>query len=808
MERPSNAFDTGAAALPQQNALLNETEPTCGVARNDPGAMALQPSPRRVEWAVDQAVMGNLTVARPANWNQSGLPSWSPQGMFPLPALAGGGHIPPQVLLGIVAQESNMWQTSHALTGEFGNTLIGDYYGRRWVQENNGATWGINYDHADCGYGIGQITDGMRVGQMTPNQQKAIAVDYATNIARAAQMLTQKWNELHAAGVIHSNGATSPIENWFFTAWSYNSGFYAQGESTGNRADPSHWGVGWFNNPANPIYRIDRVLFHKYESDAKTPGDWSYPERIMGWAAYPIAKPEGAGYRQAWWTTEANRAKAQPMMGTFCDERNHCDPAVDPAVGDTIGCPNVDSSCWWHWPATFNDCSTDVCGHEILRFNETYRDKEPKEGDANEPAYRYPPTCSTSGLPSNARIVDDVPASYVSPRPCAGSWSNDGTFTIEHANPEAEIDLHQIGGGFGGHFWFAHDRDSDHYGGTNGQMTLTGSWKLRSPLDEAQAMVYVHIPDHGAHTAEAVYEIVTPTRTFTEKINQSQHESNEWVRLGAYWFGDGAPEIRLSNSNSSGTADDDVAWDAVAFVPGDFDNLPDIRVPNPDPEAPEPNHNIQTPRTRETAGIATSSSVDASTEGTQTCKVVVSQQKVCTKVSTPTSADLANLTVDPEGHILGWCTPPVPTSIKSDRLEGCISRKVEYEWCQMALVCSSATFIAVQEYRLNIDSADFLEAVTLYPDQIDEALGVVKISNVFAICSPDCSSDALSWNGDPTWVTGSTEPATVRRQHHWTNSAAGAMQKLDLSETFHMEASAAPDHSHKPFKIELNDEIR
>ena len=50
-----------------------DADATCSVPRNDATLQVYQPTPRQVEWAADQAVVGNLTLTRPANWNKSGL---------------------------------------------------------------------------------------------------------------------------------------------------------------------------------------------------------------------------------------------------------------------------------------------------------------------------------------------------------------------------------------------------------------------------------------------------------------------------------------------------------------------------------------------------------------------------------------------------------------------------------------------------------------------------------------------------------------------------------------------------------------
>jgi hypothetical protein len=106
--------DADQATAPTAATDPVDRDATCAVPRNDAATQVYQPTPRQVEWAADQAVVGNLTTTRPANWKQSGLPSWTPQGMFPSIALSGGGRVNVQILLGILAQESNLWQASRS----------------------------------------------------------------------------------------------------------------------------------------------------------------------------------------------------------------------------------------------------------------------------------------------------------------------------------------------------------------------------------------------------------------------------------------------------------------------------------------------------------------------------------------------------------------------------------------------------------------------------------------------------------------------------------------------------------------------
>lgn len=119
-------------------------------------------------------------------------------------------------------------------------------------------------------------------------------------------------------------------------------------------------------------------------------------------------------------------------------------------------------------------------------------------------------------------------------------------------------------------------------------MTILGDWKLGSSVPKGQAMVYAHIPDTGAQTTEATYQIVTPFGSVNKTISQGANESDKWVSLGAYRFNNQPPEVKLSNSNSVGTGDNDIAWDAVAFVPGDYSGMPEVDFPAENPDAPAP----------------------------------------------------------------------------------------------------------------------------------------------------------------------------------------------------------------------------
>ncbi|MEV7419135.1 NocE [Streptomyces sp. NPDC089919] len=573
-----------------------EVERVCAVPRGDVRKQAFQPTPRQVEWAVDQAVIGGLDkwTPREPNWKSTGMAGYHPQSLFPLRALSGDPnghpdkadewHIPAQILLGITAQESNMWQaTRYAVPGVTANPLIGNYYGIKYAANGTQTDpWAINWSYADCGYGITQITDGMRLPgheqeALSTTQQEAAALDYAANLAAGADKLAEKWNQTRDAGLVVNNGKPKYIENWFFALWAYNAGFYPQADAAKNAGT---WGVGWTNNPANPLWKANRTPFLESAngaddySHASHPQDWPYQEKVMGWAARPLSamtKPGsmGPGYRAAWWTNTTERtAGLKPSEAMFCDATNECNPDKisddaknEPGLGP---CNRADLHCWHHHAVQWKNCDQNLCGNAVHRFdNDNY--KEPDDENA------YPPRCQP-GLPSNALIVDDVP-NAVRPagsdaRSC-GTITSNGTFRFDFVNDlgqyPGKMDLHQIGAGYGNHFWFSHTRDLNT--ATGARLNIKGTWTLNQNIPgSGWARVLVHMPDHGAHTRQARYVVDNTDSTSPARVAPQRTRENRWVDIGSFHF-TGTPAVSLSTHTPDGTGTEDVAWDAVAFLP-------------------------------------------------------------------------------------------------------------------------------------------------------------------------------------------------------------------------------------------------
>jgi hypothetical protein len=68
----------------------------------------------------------------------------------------------------------------------------------------------------------------------------------------------------------------------------------------------------------------------------------------------------------------------------------------------------------------------------------------------------------------------------------------------------SKIDTHQLGGGFNGHFWFAHTRNDAAL--RSGNMLVTGTWTFTNAMS-SWGQVLVHLPDHGADTRQATYTV-------------------------------------------------------------------------------------------------------------------------------------------------------------------------------------------------------------------------------------------------------------------------------------------------------------
>jgi GDSL-like Lipase/Acylhydrolase family len=567
------AAPPGGSTAPLRAAAAAGVSP-CAVAPLDPGTQIIQPSPKQVERAANRAVRGLLTDARPANWQKHGLPAYTPQSLFPVPALVGGGHIPVQVLEGVLAQESNFNQASfHALPGVAGNPLIGNYYGL--VYDATGHIVSSNFANADCGYGLGQITTHMTTADTTwsPTLKRQIAVDYQVNIAAAVSFLANAWNLLNAAprNIKMNDGNPNKIENWYATLWAYNSGVQPgspqYGNTTGCTPGPTctnngDWGLGWTNNPAQNDYDPSRLAFLSAGyGDASQPWKWPYQEKVLGWAQYPQQDFVNGGAK---YKGSARLGLPTYYFGFCSPTLNNCS-ATSAATGFCLSTNR--NTCWWHSPLMWMPAT-----------GGTFEDPSAYVAGAAEPGVPnpYPPSCSVAAspvvsipgmtaVPAGAVVVDDLPSSSTNRAGCA-TVASSGTFSMVYGqdalgNPQGAIDTHQIGTGYMGHSYFAHT-----IAASRPSALATGTWTPPSTVLGWQR-IWVHLPDNGAVTFQADYKIFTGTQNLHRVVNQRWNK-NSWFDLGSFQLSAGA-KVSLSNATHGDFAVEaiDISWDALAFTP-------------------------------------------------------------------------------------------------------------------------------------------------------------------------------------------------------------------------------------------------
>ncbi|HZP15431.1 MAG TPA: hypothetical protein VFA96_06385, partial [Nocardioides sp.] len=372
---PSNASSAAPAA--STSGPPDTTTPTCAVTRNDVHRQIVQPSPAQIDWAVNEITQSYLSGSR------SGDPSWglspySPRTDFPISVL-----VPREVVDGILATESNWDQASfHALPGVAGNPLVANYYGLS--SDGNSR----DYNNADCGYGLSQQTDGMRIGdtRFSANEQQAIGLDYVENVAAGTWTLVDKWNQLKQLGITLNNAAPNYLENWYFAIWAYNSGIHPN-DGVGNS------GLGWANNPINPAYPAGRNPYRRTTTgDSATPSDWPYQEQVIGWAETPLASATGNDY------APTSQYLSLPPHDLFCNATDSCNSSVAQNP-----CTDAQSHCWWHLHTSWGSgCSASDC------TTSTYT-AGPGNSEPATPANPYPPVCgltSGSGPSSSALIVN------------------------------------------------------------------------------------------------------------------------------------------------------------------------------------------------------------------------------------------------------------------------------------------------------------------------------------------------------------------------------------------------------------------
>jgi hypothetical protein len=529
-----------------------------------------QPSSQQIEWALNLAGQYGLP-GRSSSYDNLNTGAYDPSADFPLPApFDGTSGIPRQIMEGVFAQESNWKQASvHAPAGLAGNPLIADYYG---ISSQGSSPTYIDFSSADCGYGLGQITDVMRlatIGTAPTALQARVAVDYTENAA-AAQTLAEKWNQLTAAGITVLPNNPMQIENWYFALWAYNTGVHTA-DSAGNH------GLGWTNNPANPTYNPARHPFlHDAAGDltygdAATPQNWPYQEKVFGWIESGQYESNGVTLKYTPthnYTNGTGYFLQLPGVYDFCTTTDdHCDPTAAQPCGYNASTDPLQWHCWWHGPSTM--CALINCHHGDWDY--TVNDAEPTVANP-DPSVCSPPTDFT-----DTYIVDDSRAEtnlagcgVMAPANTSMAWTPN---TDANGAPFGNIDLHQLGTGYGGRSMFTHLEDT-----SNAQWGGTMTWTPNNleydvhdievfvpTLDAAGALTYtIHAGAPLAASSLSIDNVVQQNLPASVTVNQNDY-GNQWVSLGTYYLSPGS-YITTTNIVAGGDGSD-VAFDAVAFRP-------------------------------------------------------------------------------------------------------------------------------------------------------------------------------------------------------------------------------------------------
>ncbi|MBI3185290.1 MAG: hypothetical protein HYZ28_24390 [Myxococcales bacterium] len=126
----------------------------------------------------------------------------------------------------------------------------------------------------DCGYGVGQVTSGMHIGESPGFDRSRVASDATYNLATGTRILASKWSYTNCVG----DNQPRIVEHWYSATWAYN-------------------GLAYSNNPNNPIYSTSRGVYRPSVGGAapyqeKVFGRVEYPPSAAHWSSVALAYPD------------------------------------------------------------------------------------------------------------------------------------------------------------------------------------------------------------------------------------------------------------------------------------------------------------------------------------------------------------------------------------------------------------------------------------------------------------------------------------------------------------------------------------
>jgi MYXO-CTERM domain-containing protein len=162
----------------------------------------------------------------------------------------------------------------------------------------------------DCGYGIAQVTSGMRRGETSAYDAARVASSAAYNVSVGAAILAGKWT----IGACVGSNDPGIVEHWYFATWGYN-------------------GFAFQNNPNNPMFSASRQEFRTPGvASAQVRGNYPYQELVWGYAHYP---PSAQHYRGI--------ALAYPNRAEICSTCGRPTAAITEPPGSHRGGCDIDA---------------------------------------------------------------------------------------------------------------------------------------------------------------------------------------------------------------------------------------------------------------------------------------------------------------------------------------------------------------------------------------------------------------------------------------------------------------------------------
>jgi MYXO-CTERM domain-containing protein len=162
----------------------------------------------------------------------------------------------------------------------------------------------------DCGYGLMQVTSGMRAGDTSSYDANLVASDPAYNVSVGSQILGAKWAATPSVG----DNRLDVIEDWYFSVWAYN-------------------GLAFSNNPNNPKFDAARKPFR--DPGGLSAGSYPYQEIIWGLVRTPYGQLEGTG------PAYTGYPLGYPDRAQICASCGSPTAAIsDPATIHWSDCPN------------------------------------------------------------------------------------------------------------------------------------------------------------------------------------------------------------------------------------------------------------------------------------------------------------------------------------------------------------------------------------------------------------------------------------------------------------------------------------